>query len=150
MQSTDFHLPFTHYSAEASKLVGIPRSPVIHLAILTVVDDLLPLAAQTRASASPNPNAARIGAFRVASRTVLEGFPIEWAKLYYLTYFGDEFDGSEAEVAYRTKRTDWLGEAKSVIESSGLDSGPDAKRMATRYGWAEHRDGSRAETGRPG
>lgn len=120
---------FPHHSPEASRLLGLPDSPVIHLAVTTIANRLLALQHQ-----SPLPaEAVRITAFRVASGTALEGMPFELAEAEFLHRLNDP--GAPPLPDLGVKHTDWLGEATAAIRESGGDPGPDARRMATRYGW---------------
>jgi hypothetical protein len=119
------------FTAEAVQTLGLPDSPVIHLAIHTVAELLQPLESQSTFDA----RSTCISRFRVASGTVLEGLPIECATLKFLAYIGVERVASEVDMAIWSKRTDWLGQAKAALEADGRDPGPETKRMATRYGW---------------
>jgi hypothetical protein len=107
----------------------LPDSPIIHLAVTTIVNRLLALQQQTTLTAE----AVRITAFRVASETALEGWPFECAAAEFLHRLGDA--GAPPYPDVGSKRTDWLGDATTAIRESGIDPGPDARRMATRYGW---------------
>lgn len=121
----------SEYASEAVKSLGLPDSPVIHLSIHTVAGLLRPLESRSLRDA----RSTCIARFRVASSTVLEGLPIEHARYEFLSRVGVEGDSTEADEAYRTRRTDWLGQAKEQLAAQGLDTGPDARPMATRYGW---------------
>jgi len=124
------HKPaFPHHSPEASRLLGLPDSPVIHLAVTTIVNRLLALQHQSTLTAE----VVRITAFRVASGTALEGMPFELAAAEFLHRLNGP--GAPPYPDLGIKRTDWLGDASNAIRESGGDPGPDARRMATRYGW---------------
>ena len=73
----------------------------------------------------------------MASGTVLERLPFECAAATFLSTLvgAAEPDFEASDLAYRTKRTDWLGEAMAAIVADGHDPGPDARPWATRYGW---------------
>lgn len=122
---------FLHHNLKASKHLGLPDSPVIHLAVSNVVSLLMPNATGTRLSDEQ----AEVQALRTASRTVLESLPIECA----VEMFKERLDlpmGAELmERMYRSVRTDWLLSAKNAILEAGEHTGPDVSRSATRYGW---------------
>lgn len=131
MEPTANRPDFHDYSGEAMQTLGLPDSPVIHLAIRTVAELLQPLDAGSLEDA----RSTCIDRFGVSSGTVLESLPIEWARHQFLLRIGVDSDGFDSEDSMRTTRTDWLGQAKVSLEARGADPGPDAKRMATRYGW---------------
>lgn len=124
---------FPHYCADARQHLGIPDSPVIHLAIATVADQLMPLSSGTTLT----PDLVRITALRCASGAALNQMPFECAVLEFRQSLGIdiEADRAAADQAFRTVRTDWLRAAKEQIVAEGHDPGPDAQRMATAYGW---------------
>ena len=128
---------FLHHSVEASRLLCLPNSPILHLAVTTVVARLLALPHQSSQSAE----AVRITAFRVASGTVLECLPFECAAATFLSTLIDaaEPDFEASDLAYRSKRTNWLSEARAAIVAEGADPGPYARPWATRYGWNSSR-----------
>jgi len=122
---------FLHYSAEARSLLGLPDSPVIHLAVTRLVDMLLP-----HSEGAPlSQRAVRITAFRSASGGALESLPFECVVGEFRSTLNLPADMEASEIAYRTKRTDWLGQARDDIVAAGGDPGRNAHRMATRYGW---------------
>lgn len=122
---------FPHHNLEASSLLGLPDSPTIHLAVTTVRDMLIALVE----GLPHDERAARITAWRQASGAVLESLPIECAAMHFLSIVGLQFDQEAAELAYATKRTDWLSLAHEQIRASGLHPGPSVQRAATPYGW---------------
>lgn len=122
---------FPHHSLEASSLLGLPDSLTIHLAVTTVKDMLLALVEGT----PHNERVARIAAWHEASGAVLESLPFECAARTFLSNIDLPFDQEAAELAYATKRTNWLLQAHEQIRASGIDPGPSVQRAATRYGW---------------
>lgn len=124
---------FLHHNIEASRQLGLPDSPILHLAISNLADRLLALPHHS----SLRVEQVHVTALRVASQAALEGLPFEWVEADFLSrlHTAAESDWLAAEAARRTKRTDWLGQAKATIRSNGMDPGPDAWQMATRYGW---------------
>lgn len=135
------HLSF--YSEEAQRLLGIPDSPVIHLAICTVAELLKPLDARSKLDA----DATRIQRMRVASGTALECLPIEIAQLNFLSAIGVEQEDPNMRAWLRVVRTNWLAQARAALTVLGLDPGMETKGMATRYGWLME-PSSRAVAGR--
>ena len=124
---------FPHYSAEAEKLLGLPDSPVVHLAVTRLVALLLPHADGTRF----DPETVRITAFREASGAALEGLPLaNVVGRFRLTL--DLSSPPWSELAKPKSRTNWLDWAMAEIREEGLDPGPDANRLATRYGWTPY------------
>jgi hypothetical protein len=122
---------FPYESPELTAALGIPDSPAIHLAIATLADRLIPLAA---GSAAPSDD-VRIVAIRTASGGVLESMPIECVELRFLAALDLPYDDAACTKALETT-TDWLGQAIARIAAEGLGSeSPDPHAMATRYGW---------------
>jgi hypothetical protein len=112
--------------------MGLPDSPVIREAITTIAGLLRPLS--THSTSSPLHDC--IQRFRWASHAALGHWPIEYVRLQYLSRCDMEIDPVEADAVLEIPGTDWLGQAKAALEVRGiLDTGPDAKKMASRYGW---------------
>lgn len=122
---------FLHHNLKASSQLGLPDSPVIHLAVTQVANLLLPHAAGTHLSEEQ----AYVQALRAASGTVLEYLPIEYAIEIFKERVGLSMDDEVAERMYRSHRTNWLRQAKNAILDAGEHPGPDTSRSATRYGW---------------
>ncbi len=122
---------FPYHSLEASSYLRLPDSPTIHLAVTTVRNMLMALVEGT----PHDERAAQITAWRQASGAVLESLPIECAAMSFLSTINLPFDQEASELAYATKRTNWLGQAHEQIKASGIDPGPSVRRAATPYGW---------------
>lgn len=122
---------FPHYSEEARSQLGLPDSPVLHLAITKLADELMPFAEGAKVEA----RIIRITALRTASGAVREYLPLECAIYTFRTTLELPADPAASKEAYRTVRRNWMREAKAAIEAEGLDPGPNAVRMATAYGW---------------
>lgn len=133
MGTTDNAPLFPYHSPELSRLIGIPDHPAIHLAISTVVDLLMTTAATT----GEEPELQRVSAVRTASGAVLFSWPIEWAENFLLGGASPPHEVWWPEEALGAKRMDWLGQAIERLRQEGIDPGPDARRMRTRYGWSE-------------
>jgi hypothetical protein len=65
----------------------------------------------------------------------LEELPFEQVAFDFCSNLELPCDANAAAAAMRTTRTDWLGLATAKIRAAGIDTGPDAARMATPYGW---------------
>jgi len=83
--------------------------------------------------------AVRITAFRSASSGARESRPFECVVSDCRSILNLPADMAASEIAYRTKRTDWLGQARDDIVAAGGDPGRDAHRMTKRYGWDSSR-----------
>lgn len=122
---------FPHHWPEASRQLGIPDSPVVHLAIRTIAQRLL----DAYGSQCQDWDAAQITALRCASRAALESESFELATLRFHLYADMHVDAALEARAREAVRTNWLGQATQQILAEGDDPGPDAKRLATSYGW---------------
>lgn len=122
---------FLHHNLKASSQLGLPDSPVIHLAVTQVASLLLPQAAGTHLSEEQ----AYVQALRAASGTVLEHLPIEYAVEIFKERVGLAMDVGVAQRMHRSHRTNWLLQAKNAILEAGEHPGPDTSQSATRYGW---------------
>ena len=90
---------------------------------------------QTFGSQCADQNAAKIAAMRCGSRAALESETFELAALRFHANLDLKLDPALEAKAWEPSHTDWLGQAKSDILAEGSDPGPDAKRLATSYGW---------------
>ena len=132
MDAASGHEENPEFKEAAVATMGLPDSPVILEAISTIAGLLRPLSKHSTCS----PLHECIQRFRVASGAALDRKPIELVRLEYLTHCDVEFDPADAGAALSLPGTDWLGQAKAALEARGVsDTGPDAKKMATRYGW---------------
>ena len=103
---------FLHHNLTASSQLGLPDSPVIHLAVSHVVSLLLQHAPGTHLSEEQ----VHIQALRAASGTVLEHLPIEYAIERFKDRVGLEMKNAEfLERTYYSHRTNWLLIAKNAI-----------------------------------
>ena len=125
---------FPYYSQEARQQLGLPDSPVLHLAITKLANALMLLAEGAQLDA----RIVRITALRSASSAALEQSPWACAAYRFSCDLGLPTDSAGSDEAFRTVRTDWLRAASAQIEAERLDPGPDTKRMATDYGWNGH------------
>jgi hypothetical protein len=111
--------------------LGLPDSPVLHLAVKKLADEVMPIGAGSRLEG----RLIRITALRTASGAVREYLPMACATYTFRKDVELLADPAESEEAFRTVRRNWMREARLQIEAEGLDPGPDAERMATAYGW---------------
>lgn len=128
---------------EAMRTIGLPESPVIHLAISMVAELLQPLDANCSAS-KRDKSMVRC---RVAARTVFDRWPIEFSRQQYHLHFGTGFNQVAADAASRLPRTNWFEQAKAALEAIGLDPGPDARKMVIHYGWRPDPHSPNSESG---
>lgn len=120
---------FLHHNVEASRQLGLPDSPTIHLAITKIADRLMLLA-----PGSPLPaQDCLIQALRTASGAALFRWPMESAEWEFRLRTDQVGDEPQPELG--KDRPDWLGQARAEIIASGEDPGPDARRQASPYGW---------------
>jgi len=122
---------FPHHWPEASVELGIPDVPEIHLAIRTLSDRLMTLHEKEVEGVDMAPKTA----MRCASRAVLESESIEVVSCRFLTSLGYDLSSERIEQAMQSPKTYWLRMARDSIAADGIDPGPDASRLATRYGW---------------
>lgn len=131
MQAAENVPRFVHHNLEASRLVGLPDSPVIHLAVSMVYDLLLPSAAGAPISLER----VHIQAMRAASGCVLFSSAIEEARELFRDSVGLQMDASVFEPERRRPRVNWLKLARQQMLADGDDPGPDVSRCSTAYGW---------------
>ena len=128
---TDIEPVFPYQSSELSKELGVPDSPLVHLAISSLAERLLPI---TEVALS-NPRHQRIKALRAASYAVLmnETFKCTEVQLRFdleLPVSKEEFDAASG-----TERTNWLAEASAQLKAEGIDIDSYVRVLASRYGW---------------
>lgn len=116
---------------EASRLLGIPESPVVHLAIRTVADRLM----ESHGAECRVQEAAQIAAMRSASRAVLESESFDLATLRFRLAMDLPTDVEQEARAADAPKSDWLKMARDTILAEGGDPGPDPHQLASRYGW---------------
>lgn len=124
---------FPHHNPEASRQLGLPDSPTVHLAVTTVANRLLALVE----GVEDDPRALGIQALRAASYAVLFSLPFEAATADFLSRCDLHADHETARRACKAGRMDWLGCAREQVLAEGSDPGPDVREMATAYGWRD-------------
>lgn len=122
---------FPHHNEAFTRQLGLPDSPVIHLAVQTVMERLLAELEESRRSE----DRVRIAAMRTASGTVLMRRPFVYARTYLKEIIDGPADWDSVQDEVVAPGPDWLGEARAAMLARGEDPGPDARRIATRWGW---------------
>lgn len=130
---TDTSPTFPYQSTEASSTLGIPDSPEIHLAITALAERLLLVAEQ----AGCEDRIKRITLLRQVSGVVLNRLPFVCAELELRVSLEISLTNEDYELAYKTQRTDWLGQAVAQLKSEGIETRPSFRKQATLYGWVE-------------
>lgn len=120
---------------EFSRQLGIPDSPVVHLAIRTVAKRLM----DSQGAECCDQEAAQIAAMRSASRAVLESESFDLAKLRFRLAMNLPTDVEQEARAAEAPKSDWLKMARDTILAEGGDPGPDPHQLASRYGWGTPR-----------
>ena len=116
---------------DASRQLGIPDSPVVHVAIRTVADRLM----ESQGAECCDQGAAQIAAMRTASRSGLESESFDLATLRFRLAMDLSTDAEQEAGAAESAKTDWLQMAREAILGEGVDPGPDSHKLASRYGW---------------
>lgn len=124
---------FPYQSSEASHYLGIPDSPVVHLAITRLAERLL-LTTFPRDEPS---EMARIAALRCASYGVLMRHSFEAIEYRFGVYIDLPRHDAAFDRAEKANSVDWMGEAISQLESEGVDIASGVRQQATPYGWKE-------------
>ena len=128
---TDVTPTFPYQSGEAREHLGIPDSPEVHLAITSLAERLLLITEQAFCEIPIK----RITALRTASGAVLMSLPFECVELKLRVVLNLPADHDVADESYRTRRTDWLGQAVERLRSEGILVNPDFRKQASPYGW---------------
>ncbi|WP_062195732.1 hypothetical protein [Caldimonas taiwanensis] len=122
---------FPHHNEAFTRQLGLPDSPVIHLAVQIVMERLLAELEEPRRG----DDQVRIAAMRTASGTVLMRRPFVYARTYLKEILDGPADWASVRNEIVAPGPDWLGEARAAMLAAGEDPGPEARRMATRWGW---------------
>jgi hypothetical protein len=128
---TDAAPSFPYQSSEATKQLGIPDSPEVHLAITHLADKLLLAVRDIECELWKK----RITALRRASGAVLFGYSFERASLEVRQDLGLE---ANAEIWARVEKVngcDWLGKAAEMLRDVGVAVDSRFRKQATFYGW---------------
>lgn len=134
MTFTDANPTFPYQSSEASRELGIPDSPEIHLAITSLAERLMPIADGTKFSDSK----VRIAALRTASGGVLFRYPFEEVVIRFRLNLGVHIDQDEVDRAINpTLKTDWLGQAVLDLKAQGVEVPNSFGQQASNYGWVK-------------
>jgi len=131
MTFTDANPSFPYQSSEATRQLGIPDSPEIHLAITRLAERLIPLAEGTTLSDSN----IRITALRTASGGVLFSYPFDVVVIRFRAFLGLHIDQHESARAGTTEKEDWLGQAVEQLRAEGFDTPTNFGKQVSNYGW---------------
>jgi hypothetical protein len=133
---TDEHPEFPYQSSAAHRQLGVPSSPVIHLAITTLAEQLLPLAGSTGLDDAQS----RILALRVASDAALFGWSLPEAEQHVRIGLDRPCQDGVKVPTHRIRiptETDWLGSAAARLEREGVHVDQRFQQQRTNHGWRE-------------
>ena len=128
---TDTNPSFPYQSSEATRHLGIPDSPAIHLAITQLAELLLALST-TQDEVS---EVVRITALRCASYGALMKHSFETVVFRFGIYMDLPPDEAARDRAEKATPIDWLSQAVSQLESEGIAVPSGIRQQATPYGW---------------
>lgn len=131
MKFTDANPTFPYQSSEATRELGIPDSPEIHLAITGLAERLIPIAEGTNVLESK----VRMAALRTASGGVLFRYPFEQVSIRFRDYLGLPIDDDAIKKAADLPPTDWLGQAVQQLKTECVEVSPNFGKQASNYGW---------------
>lgn len=122
---------FPYQSSELSKALGVPDSPLVHLAITTLADRLLPIAE----AAFGDIRRPRIQSLRAASYAVLMCETFNCAEVRFRSSLELPVSQEEIDSASGNERTNWLAKAAAQLQAEGVDLGSYVRVQASPYGW---------------
>ena len=125
---TDAEPLFPYQSSEARQQLGIPNSPVIHLAITDLAQRLLD---ECPDFGNP-PEILRITALRSGSYGARESRAYEAVAVRHRAMLGSRVEQEEIDLAYALPRMDWLGLAMSRLEAEGIATDPRSRQHSPR------------------
>lgn len=128
---TDTEPGFPYQSSELSKELGVPDSPLVHLAISSLAERLLPIAE----AASSDTRIQRIQALRAASYAVLMHETFTCTEVRMRSSLELPVSKEEFDAASGNERTNWLAEASAQLQAEGVDLGSYVRVQASPYGW---------------
>lgn len=124
---------FPCQSREASSQLGIPDSPVIHLAITELASQLLQYT-----EGSPLEHwQIRIAALRAASGAVLFGRSFDEAEFHLRIATDLPVPSVIPEEVMLAPRRDWLAEAAARLRAEGMNVPHAYQRQRSPYGWCQ-------------
>lgn len=128
---TDKEPSFPYQSSELTKELGVPDSPLVHLAISSLADRLLPIAE----AALSDTRTQRIQALRAASYAVLMHHTLAFADVRFRASLQLPVSQEDIDSASGNERTNWLAKAVAQLQAEGVDLGSYVRVQASPYGW---------------
>lgn len=128
---TDTEPSFPYQSSELTKELGVPDSPLVHLAISTLAERLLPIVE----AAFSDTRMQRIQALRAASYAVLMHETFNCAEVRLRSSLELPVSQEEFDAATGNERTNWLAKASAQLQAEGVDLGSYVRVQASPYGW---------------
>lgn len=128
---TDMEPGFPYQSSELSKELGVPDSPLVHLAISSLAERLLPIAE----AVSSDTRIQRIQALRAASYAVLMHETFTLTEVRFRSSLELPVSQEEIEAAIGNERTNWLAKAAAQLHAEGVELGSYVRVQASPYGW---------------
>jgi hypothetical protein len=128
---TDMEPGFPYQSSELTKELGVPDSPLVHLAISSLAERLLP----TAETALSDTRMQRIQALRAASYAVLMHETFMLTDVRFRASLELPVSQEEIESASGNERTNWLAQASDQLRAEGVDLGSYVRVQASPYGW---------------
>jgi hypothetical protein len=122
---------FPYQSSELTKEIGVPDSPLVHLAISSLAEQLLPIAE----GASSDARIQRIQALRAASYAVLMHHTLAFTDVRFRSSLELPVSQEEIESVSGNERTNWLAKASAQLQAEGVDLGSYVRVQASPYGW---------------
>jgi|GEM_PF-4015428 len=128
---TDIEPAFPYQSSELSKELGVPDSPLVHLAISSLAERLLP----TAETAFSDPRMQRIQALRAASYAVLMHHTLAFTDVRFRASLELPVSQEEVDSATGNEKTNWLAKASAQLQAEGVDLGSYVRVQPSPYGW---------------
>ena len=122
---------FPYHSSELTKELGVPDSPLVHLAISSLAEQLLPIAE----GASSDARIQRIQALRAASYAVLMHHTLAFTDVRFRASLELPVSQEEIDSVSGNERTNWLAKASAQLQAEGVDLGSYVRVQASPYGW---------------
>src|ERR1035437_5092155 len=127
---TDMEPSFPYQSSELTKELGVPDSPLVHLAISSLAERLLPVAE----AASSDTRIQRIQALRAASYAVLMHHTFAFTDVRLRASLELPVSQEEFDAASGNERPNWLAHASAQVQAEGGDLGAYVRVQASPYG----------------
>ena len=128
---TDIEPAFPYKSSELKQLLQVPDSPLVHLAITSLAEQLLSIAE----AASCDSRILRIEVLREASYAVLMHHTFVLAELRLRASLELPISQEVTDAASANERTNWLAQAFAQLRTEGVDLSSYPNFQASPYGW---------------